>query len=186
MSARPASRTRSRAVLLLIVAMFLAPFSIALYLYYTGWQPPRTKNYGQMLHPPRDLRDVRFTRADGRPFQWHHEDHVWRLLVAPPADCGAACETLADSLRRIWVGLGNNADSVQILWVGPAPRQGFRALIPVTADPSFTARLPEAARVDAIPVYLVDPSGYLFIRYQPGFEPGRMRRDLQQLTQQNM
>ncbi|HTA65470.1 MAG TPA: hypothetical protein VK753_08195 [Xanthomonadaceae bacterium] len=186
MSAIPHSRARSRAILLLIVAMFIAPFATALYLYYNDWQPQQTKNYGQMLHPARDLRDVRFTRADGSRFQWHHEDHVWRLLVAPPTDCSASCEKLADTLRRIWVGLGNNADSLQVLWVGAAPKQGFRNLLPVSADATLGPRLPDAATPDAIPVYLVDPSGYLFLRYKPGFDPGKMRGDLQQLTQQNM
>jgi hypothetical protein len=120
------SRTRSRWILLLITALFTAPFAIALYLYYTDWQPARTKNYGELLHPVRDLRDVRFTRADGSRFEWHHEDHVWRVLVAPPADCGTACDKLADGLRRIWVGLGKDADRVQVLWIGASPGQGCR------------------------------------------------------------
>lgn len=184
MSTPPPSRARSRAVLLLIVAMFLAPLGAALFLYYRDWQPLHTKNYGQMLQPVRDLRDVKFVRADGSRFEWHHEDHVWRLLVAPPAGCGAECDRLEDALRRIWTGLGNSADSVQVLWVGTAPKQGFRNLIVVTADTGFAARLPEAAASGAIPVYLVDPTGYLFMRYKPGFDPGGMRRDLQRLTQQ--
>jgi len=176
------ARTRSRLVLFLIAAMFVAPFAVALYLYYTGWQPPHTKNFGEMLHPARDLRDVRFTRADGSRFQWHHEDHTWRVLVAPPPDCGAPCEELADKLRRIWVGLGNNAGSVQVMWVGAAPRAGFRSLLQLGADPSFAARLPDTARVDAIPVYVVDPSGYVILRYAPGFNPRDLRRDLTQLV----
>lgn len=176
------ARTRSRLVLLLIAAMFIAPFGAALYLYYTGWQPPHTKNFGEMLHPARDLRDVRFTRADGSRFEWRHEDHTWRVLVAPPADCGTACEELADKLRRIWVGLGNHASSVQVMWIGPAPHEGFRSLLQLRADPSFAARLPDTARVDAIPVYVVDPSGYLILRYAPGFNPRDLRRDLTQLV----
>jgi cytochrome oxidase Cu insertion factor (SCO1/SenC/PrrC family) len=176
------ARTRSRLLLLLIAAMFAAPLVVALYLYYSGWQPPRTKNFGEMLHPARDLRDVRFTRADGSRFEWHHEDHTWRVLVAPPADCGASCEELSDKLRRIWVGLGNNARSVQVMWVGAAPREGFRSLLQVSADPSFAARVPDAARVDAIPVYVVDPTGYVILRYAPGFNPRDLRRDLTQLV----
>ena len=176
---------RSRWILLLIVALFIAPFASALYLYYTDWQPTRTKNYGELLHPVRDLRDVRFVRADGSRFEFDHVDHTWRVLVAPPADCGDACERLADTLRRIWVGLGNDADRVQVLWIGVAPKQGFRNLIPVRAD-DLAPRLPDAATRDAIPVYLVDPTGYLFMRYPPGFDPGKMRRDVQRLTQQSM
>lgn len=175
------SRTRSRWILLLIAALFTAPFAIALYLYYTGWQPARTKNFGELLHPVRDLREVHFTRADGSRFEWHHEDHTWRMLVVPPVACGAACDQLTDKLRRIWVGLGKNANGVQVLWVGAAPSQGFRALIPVSADSSFAARLQDTARADAIPVYVVDPSGYVILRYAPGFNPRDLRRDLAQL-----
>jgi cytochrome oxidase Cu insertion factor (SCO1/SenC/PrrC family) len=175
---------RPRWILLLIVALFLAPLASALYLYYTGWQPTRTRNYGELLQPVRDLRDVRFVRADGSRFEFHHEDHVWRVLVAPPADCGDACERLADTLRRVWVGLGKDADSVQVLWIGAAPKQGFRALLPLRADDSLAPRLPDSATPAAIPVYVVDPSGYLFLRYRPGFDPGGLRRDLKRLLPQ--
>jgi len=176
------ARTRSRLILLLIAMMFAAPFATALYLYYTGWQPQHTKNLGELLHPARDLRKVRFTRVDGSRFEWNHEDHTWRVLVAPPADCAAPCEELADKLRRIWVGLGNHADNVQVLWVGSAPREGFRSLMLLSADPSLAVQLPDTARVDAIPVYVVDPSGYLILRYAPGFNPRDLRRDLTQLV----
>jgi cytochrome oxidase Cu insertion factor (SCO1/SenC/PrrC family) len=176
------ARTRSRLILLLIAAMFVAPFAAALYLYYTGWQPQHTKNFGEMLQPARDLRDVRFARADGSRFEWRHEDHTWRMLVAAPADCGSACEELSDKLRRIWIGLGNNAGSVQVLWIGTPPHAGFRTLVPLSADSSLTTKLPDAARADAIPVYVVDPSGYLILRYAPGFDPRDLRRDLTQLV----
>lgn len=179
-----AGRARSRLYLLLILAIFLAPLVAALVLYYRNWQPTRTRNYGQLLQPVRDLRSLRITRGDGSAFQWRHEDHVWRLLVVAPPACGPACDRLEDALRRIWVGLGNNADRVQVLWFGPVPAQRFRNLIVVQGDAGLVARLPDTATPAAIPVYLVDPSGYLIMRYAPGFDPGGMRRDLQRLTSQ--
>ncbi|MBS0455710.1 MAG: hypothetical protein JSS44_00070 [Proteobacteria bacterium] len=185
MTAMPeAQRRRGRRLVLLITALFMAPLVAALVLYYRDWQPTHTKNYGQLLHPVRDLRDVRFTRADGSAFRFNHEDHVWRLLVAPPANCAVACERLEDALQRIWIGLGNNADSVQLLWVGAAPTRTFRNLIVVHADTGLAPRLPDVATPAAIPVYLVDPTGFLFMRYPPGFDPGGLRRDLKRLTGQ--
>lgn len=184
--AKPMSQARSRAVLLLIAAIFVAPLAAALYLFYTDWHPAQTRNYGQLLDPVRDLRPVRFTRTDGSGFVFNHEDKTWRVLIAPPADCGAACERLAETLRRVWVGMGNNADHIQVLWVGTAPKTGFRALVPVSADASLARALPDVARPDAIPVYVVDPSGFLFLRHPPGFDPGHLRKDLQRLFQQSM
>ncbi len=183
-SAPMPSRTRSRWTLLLIVALFIAPFAGALYLYYTDWQPGRTRNHGELVHPVRDLRDVHFTRADGSRFEWRHEDHVWSILVVPPATCDAACDKLSDTLRRIWIGLGHDAGNVRVLWIGAPPPTGFRALVPLHADASLAEHLPDTSRNDAIPIYIIDPSGYLFMRYTPGFDPGGIRRDIAQLLLQ--
>lgn len=182
------SRNRSRAVLLLIAAMFVAPFALALVLYYADWQPTHTKNHGELIKPPRDLRGLDLRRANGTPFAWNHADHTWRVLVVPPEHCGETCVRLADTLRRIWIGVGHDADRVQVLWIGEAPPQAesFRALLPLQASPALQSRLPEQARIDAsaavsVPVYVIDPSGYLILRYAPGFEPAGLRKDLVQL-----
>ncbi len=176
------SRNRSRAVLLLIVAMFIAPFAMALVLYYTDWQPTHTKNYGEMLKPPRDLRGLELRRADGSAFVWNHEDHTWRVLIAPPENCADSCMRLADALRRIWIGLGKDADRVQVLWVGAAPQiENFSAMVALGDSPALRARLPDRAGSNAIPVYIVDPSGYLVLRYPAAFDPSKLRKDLVQL-----
>ena len=182
------ARNRSRALLLLIVAMFMAPFVTALVLYYIDWQPTHTKNYGELLKPPRDLRGLDLRRTDGSAFVWNHEDHTWRVLVAPPVDCREHCTRLVDTLRRIWIGVGHDADRVQVLWIGEAPPQAerFRALLSLRASSALQSRLPDQARMDAvtaasIPVYVIDPSGYLILRYAPGFEPAGLRKDLVQL-----
>ena len=179
----PRSRNRSRAVLLLIVAMFVAPFAAALILYYNDWQPTHTKNYGELLKPPRDLRDLDLRRTDGSAFVWNHDDHTWRVLAAPPADCGDRCALLADTLRRVWIGLGKDSDRVQVLWVGAAPTQieNFRALLVLRTTLALQTRLPDQASAAAIPVYVIDPSGYMILRYAPGFDPNGLRKDLAQL-----
>jgi hypothetical protein len=86
-------------------------------------------------------------------------------------------------LRRVWIGLGKDADRVQVLWVGAAPPQveNFRALLPLRVTPALQARLPEQAGAAATPVYVIDPSGYLILRYAPGFDPNGLRKDLVQL-----
>ena len=43
---------------------------------------------------------------------------------------------------------------------------------------ALAARLPDAARPDALPAYLADPNGYLVLRYAPGFNPSGLRKDL--------
>jgi hypothetical protein len=100
-----------------------------------------------------------------------------------PADCTQACARTLDALHRIWLGQGRKADRVEVLWFGALPAgPRFRALVPMRADAALAAQLPEAARADALPVYLVDPDGYLVLHYRPGFDPAGVRKDLGKLV----
>ena len=36
-------------------------------------------------------------------------------------------------------------------------------------------------RPESLPVYFVDPGGFLVMRYAPGFDPSGMRKDLARL-----
>ena len=180
--ARP-GQWRSRLTLLLIATLFLGSFFIAALLRFTGWQPSGHRNYGQLLQPPVALGTQALLRADGSTYDWQPEANRWRFLVAPPADCRSACARTLDTLHRLWLGQGRKADRIEVLWFGPLPEgTRFRALVPMRANPGLAARLPEAASEDAVPVYLVDPSGYLVLHYHPGFDPAGVRKDLGKLV----
>ena len=177
------SRWRSRLVVLLIAAAFLGSFGVAALLRFAGWQPQGKRNYGELLQPPPSLAALPLLHADGRRFQWQPERNTWRYLVAPAPGCTQACARTLDALHRLWLSEGRKAERVEVLWFGalpPGPR--FRALLPMRADAALAARLPQAASAQALPVYLVDPDGYLVLHYRPGFELGGMRKDLGKLV----
>lgn len=176
-------KTRSRLILLLILVMFFGSFGIALVLHYSGWSPARTRNHGQFVTPPIDLRAITLGRTNGDAYPWRPEAGVWRVLVAAPAGCQAPCAALIDTLRRVWVGEGRFAEDLDVLWVGelPAAAPVFRKLLTIEPDPVLLAALPDSARTDAIPLYLIDPSGYLIMRYEPDFDPSGLRKDLYRL-----
>ncbi|MEO8160678.1 MAG: hypothetical protein ABI588_04595 [Arenimonas sp.] len=177
------SQLRSRLTLLLIAAMFLGSFVVAATLRFAGWMPQGTRNYGQLLHPPVALGTHALLRADGSAWDWQPERNAWRFLVVPPADCTQACARTLDTLHRIWLGQGRKADRVEVLWFGALPTgPRFRSLVEMRPEPTLAAALPESARADAIPVYLVDPSGFLVLHYRPGFDPAGVRKDLGKLV----
>ena len=180
----PPSQLRSRLTLVLIAVMFLGSFFIAAALRFAGWQPSGHRNYGELLQPPVNLATHALLRADGKAYAWQPELNRWRFLVAAPADCAPqACARTLDTLRRLWVGQGRKADRIEVLWFGALPEgQRFRMLVPMQADAKLAAQLPEAARADAVPVYLVDPDGYLVLHYRPGFDPAGVRKDLGKLV----
>jgi hypothetical protein len=183
MSLPPRSRWRGRFVLLLVAAAFLGSFGVAALLRFTGWQPQGMRNHGELLQPPLPLAALPLKHADGTRFEWHPERNTWRYLVAPAPGCTQACTRTLDSLHRLWLSEGRKAERVEVLWLGPLPEgPRFRALLPLQADPGLLARLPQAATPEALPVYLVDPDGYLVLHYRPGFELGGMRKDLGKLV----
>ena len=183
MNAPAPGQWRSRLVLLLIAAAFLGSFGVAALLRFAGWQPQGKRNHGELLQPPLNLAGNALVRADGSRFEWHPERNTWRFLVAPAPGCTQACTRTLDSLHRLWLSEGRKAERVEVLWFGelpPGPR--FRALLPMRADAALAAQLPQAATAEALPVYLVDPDGYLVLHYRPGFELGGVRKDLGKLV----
>jgi len=180
----PSSQLRSRLILLLIAAMFLGSFGVAAFLRFTGWTPAHGKNFGALLQPPADLSAVRLLRADGQPYAWSPEKNIWRIVVVPAENCTSVCAGTLDALHRIWLLQGRKADQIDVLWFGPLPAEGprFRRLIQMQPNVALAAALPEAARADALPVYLIDPSGFLALHYAAGFDPTGLRKDLGKLV----
>ena len=183
MTAPAPSRLRSRLVLLLVAAMFLGSFFVAAALRFSGWEPPHTRNYGELLQPPQPLGAIVLHRLDGTPYPWAPESNHWRLLAAPAPGCTTACERTFDLLHRTWLSLGQKAARLEVLWVGPLPAgaRAFRSLAAIAPDPRLVAALPEASRADAVPVYLIDPSGYIVLHYHPAIDPAGLRKDLGKL-----
>jgi hypothetical protein len=174
------NQTRSRFVLILVAVMFLGSFGVAATLFFSGWKPSQTRNYGEMLEPYPDLRALALQRADGQAWQWQPQSRHWHVIVAPPADCGAPCTEMLEALQRVWVSEGRHSEKLHVLWFGDVPEgaAGFSGLVPMAPSAELQSLLPDQARADALPVYLADPNGYLVLRYPPGFNPSGLRKDL--------
>ncbi|MEN5062267.1 hypothetical protein [Luteimonas sp. TWI1416] len=183
-----AQRDRNRWLLVLIVVLFLGSAVVAGALRFSGWRPAGMQNHGELLDPPADLRSRTPRLVDGSAYAWQPVERRWRILVAPPADCGEACVALSRELDLVWRLFGRNADHVDILWLGPVPEGAVRntAWRELQADPGLRATLP---RVDGsvgeadngVPAYVVDPNGFVILRYAPGFDPGHLRADMAKL-----
>jgi hypothetical protein len=183
---------RNRKVLLLIVAIFLGSMLVAGALRFSGWRPAATKNNGELLQPPVDLRDRVLLLADGSTHAWNPDARTWRIAVAPPADCAQACDTVARDIDIVWRLMGYRADRIEILWLcaqpgcrAPSPLGEDRALRLLRPDPQLRALLPgvdvTGIGVAGVPMYVIDPNGFVILRYAPGADPGGLRADLSKL-----
>ncbi|MCD9029996.1 hypothetical protein LDO26_17540 [Luteimonas sp. BDR2-5] len=183
-----AERNRNRLLLVAIVVLFLGSALVAGALRFSGWRPAGMQNHGELLDPPGDLRGVVPMLATGGEYLWRPAERRWRIVVAPPAGCAAACIELARELDLVWQLFGRNADHVDILWVGDVPEGAVRnsAWREIAPDPALRAALPRvdgaAGEADnGVPAYVVDPNGFVILRYAPGFDPGHLRADMAKL-----
>ncbi|MBB3344835.1 hypothetical protein [Luteimonas sp. RC10] len=183
-----AQRDRNRLLLVLIVVLFLGSAVVAGALRFSGWRPAGMQNHGELLDPPADLRARTPRLVDGSAYAWQPVERRWRILVAPPAECREACVALSRELDLVWQLFGRNADHVDILWLGPVPEGAVRntAWRELQADPGLRATLPRvdggAGEADnGVPAYVVDPNGFVILRYAPGFDPGHLRADMAKL-----
>jgi hypothetical protein len=180
----PASRLRSRLTLLLIAAMFLASFGIALALRFTGWTPQHTRNVGTLLEPPVDLRAADLREADGTPLALANDAREWTALVRVPAPCTDACWQRVAMLPRVRAALGRHADELRLRVLDaalpPAHRDALAPLVPAASGGDLRA-LAAGPAPDAPELWLVDPHGYAVLFYAPGFDPAGVRKDLDRL-----
>ncbi|XQA62435.1 hypothetical protein ACM9XD_03470 [Xanthomonas sacchari] len=179
---RPAA-ARGPWPLIVLFVLFFGSMLVAGALRFSGWQPAASRNHGELLQPPADLRALQPRLADGRVYAWEPQRRLWRIALAPPADCGSACEALARDLDKVWQLFGHDADHVQILWIGtpPAAAQALPQVQALRADPTLLAALPRVRDAAGVPVYVIDPNGFVVLRYAPGFDPAGLRADLAKL-----
>jgi hypothetical protein len=162
--------------LLLIAALFLLPFLAAVFMRFGGWQPTTTRNAGELLLPPLSMGEVVATLESGEPWVWENTDRHWTLLLQRPAACAASCQEAVAAMPTIRVALGRHANKLNAFQLdagGP--------LEPITL--AGTLPLPLVEMPATMPqVWLVDPHGYLVMRYEEGFDPSGLRRDLSRLV----
>lgn len=181
----PAQRRRNRLWLLAIVAVFLLPILAALVINRSGQRPAPTRQHGELLQPPQDLGAVTPRLVGGADYPWNPQARLWRIVVTPPAACDVACASLAADLDLVWRLLGHNADRVHVLWAGSWPSTaGTPATLHLLQpDPRLHAALPRNdAGAAGPPVYVIDPNGFVILRYPPGFDPAGLRSDLARLV----
>jgi hypothetical protein len=166
-----------------LFALFFGTVFGAGVLRFAGWQPAAHKNHGVMLQPPVDARALVPQLEDGSPYAWNPGERTWRIVVAPPAGCAASCLKMAQDLDKVWQLFGHNADKVEILWIGAYPEAAPRpaSLRIVRADSPLRAMLPQRDDPAGLPVYVIDPHGFVILRYAPGFDLGGLRTDVSKL-----
>ena len=183
-------RRRNRNMLVALFVLFFGGMLVAGLLRFSGWRPEGTRNKGEMLQPYGDLRGYTPTLADGGAYGWKDEPRIWRI-VAMPRDCDGAraaeCTRLLADFDKVWRLMTKDADRVHLLWAGELPpgTPPMREVRQLRADDGLRAGLVRWDDAGGDAAWLVDPNGFVVLRYAPGFDPGDLRTDLARLLKIN-
>jgi hypothetical protein len=176
-----AVRNRNRWLLVAILAVFIGPILVALALSRGGWRPGGNKAYGTLIDPPRAIDTAPITLASGDKLVWRNPQWQWTLLALPRTTCAQACQVALGDVMRMRATLGRNAERLRVVYLGaPLPAAALSALAPlqIGSDDADTFATVRADGDDALALALVDPGGYLMMRYAPGYDIAGVRRDL--------
>jgi len=187
----PAS-PRARLKLLGLAMVFAAPLLVAAVLYaFSDWLPlPAPVSNGELLSPPRAIKEFELQSLDGRRLTRRFLRNKWTLLYVGGSRCDLWCEASLFKIRQVRLSLGRDQSRVQRLYVLTDTRalrslrpllrrhagmtvtqaQGNNTLRPLGAHPSGT-------------FFLVDPHGNLMMRYAPRETARGLQEDLDHLLE---
>ena len=195
-----AARTRSRLLLLGIVACFAVPLILAmawLGIVRSGAAGDLgDTSRGELIHPAVPIEEIAaLADVDGTPIDDRALHGIWTMLYVPAGECGETCRTNLYNMRQVRLALNNRMKRVQrvILPSAAAPLEAallaeHPGLIVGDGDEGARAALLaqiEAAEGDLAPLddalYLVDPMGNLMMRFPADLEPGAVLEDVKHL-----
>lgn len=187
----------TRRTLLIVLAMFALPVAIASYLYKDSWRPAKTGNYGELIQPPREVPDMPLTSVDKKYIRFADLKGRWSLVYASPGKCEATCLKRLYYIRQIHTAFAKELDRVQevLITLDSAP------------DAALAGKLKEYPRVKVISgpqaslailadklrgaagsneeltgrIYIIDPQGFVMMRYPAEPDPAGIRRDIEKL-----
>jgi cytochrome oxidase Cu insertion factor (SCO1/SenC/PrrC family) len=183
-------RRRARILLAGTFLFFFLPVVGAwlLNVYAPGWRPFGMVNHGTLVQPVRPVSAVRLRHFDGTAMDPNYLSERWTLVQLLGGDCGQSCIDALTRSRQVHRALGDDMQRVQLLLVRAAPVGARSAELPTgvafaVADSdwlaSFTDTDAEAGREAGI--YLVDPQGYLMMRYPLDVDRRALLSDLERL-----
>jgi len=156
----------ARWVVLALLLSFTLPFVVGQLAYDRHWIGGGATNKGDLLSPPVDLRAQfgvnRQSELKGR----------WWLSYVMPANCDTSCIQSLQTLPRLQATLGRERSRVGLLLI-QTETSAKVTLPPASADikiMSLTRQQVAATTLshpDASPWLIMDPLGWVMLRYQP-------------------
>ncbi len=174
----------SRAKLVLIALVFMAPILAAGVLTVSGWQPTGKGN-GLPVSPQRNLvnESVRVDLADGGTYAWRDSEPRMTLVALANGPCGEHCVDVLTKMAAARLTLNDKRPRLRLLYLGQPPDQakGMHRWWQLGRDRAnaLAAFRPDA--VGQVSALLVESNGTALSYYPAGFDPTGLRKDMKKV-----
>lgn len=185
----PEIARKSRAQLLILIAVFFMPLAIAFALYYGAWRPVGSTNRGELIDPPRPLPTAALTSASGAPLDTAFVRGKWSLVYIGDGACDTRCREALTLTRQTRLALNDDLPRVQRVFLAigaccdstylDAEHAGL--IVARTDSAAGAALLREFPEPQAGRIYIVDPLGNLMMSYASDAPPKGLLEDLEKL-----
>lgn len=192
-------RFRSRAVLILLAALFIFPVVAAYVLFYImEWRPQGMINTGELIKPVQMFPKVSFATTQNKSFNYSDLKHSWILFSVSDGICDEACQFQIYKMRQIDTGMADKQERIERLFIIRSNRGNTQFINKLSRDypEMWVIKGPDNAVNDIIrtiskttapkqsifnKIYVVDPMGNLIMRYKPDADPKGVLKDLTRL-----
>ncbi len=185
-----AARFRHQRLKLLAVLLVCASPVILSYLFYYVLPPSGRTNYGTLILPQRPVPELRLADSEGKPYRFATHLGQWVVLQVDAGACGKACADKLYALRQQRTMTGKARERIDRVWlvtdaVRPSAEllRDYDGTAVLRADPAELAALMPLEPGKRIEDYLwvVDPLGFLMMRFPADGEPSKIRKDISRL-----
>jgi hypothetical protein len=184
-----ASRWRARLALIALFALFFVPIMGAFILnaFAPGWLPFGRLNHGELEQPARPAGLARVHVLEGPAWVDTTAMAPWTLVHVGDPVCEDACQQALVNMRQARLALGKDADRVSRWWLATGTPEAASVARARSIDPGL--RIGQVGSDAGVltedtargMVQLVDPAGYLILRYRDADAASAILKDLKRL-----
>ena len=190
---------KGRKQLILLVAFFVAPIALAIFVYNTmpAGGPGKTKNYGDLVTPARPLTDIALQTESGKNFKFSDMKKTWVMVYIGSADCDKTCADVLYKMRQSRLAQRGEHLRIKRLYISTAGK-AKPSLVKVLKDhPGLEVVSGKTTEVNSViqqfklenkttaktanRLYLVDPFGNLMMSYESDFDAKGLIKDVELL-----
>jgi hypothetical protein len=186
---RPTSGWLPRFALIGLFCLFMLPIigAYVLNVFAPDWLPFGRVNHGELVQPAVPAGLERIQALDGPAWAETIELAPWTLLHVTGPECTPSCRDALVNMRQARLALGKDADRVSRWWLITGIPEARSVAIARDIDPGLRiGRIAgDVGVLSAQPapgmVQLVDPAGYLILRYRDAAAASNILKDLKRL-----